>query len=84
VGNGLSSEGRAPSFGRSTEYFYDLENRLTEVNYTGLIAQYKYDPFEERGSGLTNFEICKKSFGHGLEPKIFWSAIRRKGHSGGK
>jgi RHS repeat-associated protein len=48
VGNRLSSEGQAPSAGRSTEYVYDFENRLIEVNYPGMVARYKYDPFGRR------------------------------------
>jgi len=44
VGNRLTSEGQAPSL-RNTEYTYDFENRLIEVDYFGTLAQYKYDPF---------------------------------------
>ena len=54
AGNRLTSEGQAPSSGRSTEYVYDFENRLIEVNYTGMVAQYKYDPFGRRIQKIVN------------------------------
>ena len=47
AGNRQTSEGQAPSL-RSTEYTYDFENRLIEVDYFGTLAQYKYDPFGRR------------------------------------
>ena len=54
AGNRLTSEEQAPSLG-STEYTYDFENRLIEVEYFGTLAQYKYDPFgrriEKNGNG---------------------------------
>ena len=54
MGNRLSSQGQAPAAGRSTEYVYDFENRLIEVNYTGMVAQYKYDPFGRRIQKIVN------------------------------
>jgi len=32
----------------SRTYTYDWENRLTEIDYSGMVAQYKYDPFGRR------------------------------------
>jgi len=59
VGNRLSSEGQAPSLGRSTDYTYDFENRLIEVNYPGMVAQYKYDPFGRRIEKNVNNTITR-------------------------
>ena len=59
VGNRQTSEGQAPSVGRSTEYVYDFENRLTEVDYFGMLAQYKYDPFGRRIEKNVNGTITR-------------------------
>ena len=59
VGNRSSSEGQAPSTGRSTDYVYDFENRLIEVDYSGMTAQYKYDPFGRRIEKNVNNTITR-------------------------
>ena len=59
VGNRLSSEGQAPSVGRSTDYTYDFENRLIEIDYSGMAAQYKYDPFGRRIEKNVNNTITR-------------------------
>jgi len=59
VGNRQTSEGQAPSLGRSTDYVYDFENRLTEVDYFGTLAQYKYDPFGRRIEKNVNGAITR-------------------------
>jgi RHS repeat-associated protein len=59
VGNRQTSEGQAPGQGRSTEYVYDFENRLIEIDYFGMAAQYKYDPFGRRIEKNVNGTIIR-------------------------
>jgi len=58
VGNRQTSEGQAPSL-RNTEYTYDFENRLIQLSYPGMLAQYKYDPFGRRIEKNVNGAITR-------------------------
>ncbi len=59
VGNRMTSEGQAPSVGRDTEYVHDFDNRLIEVNYPGMLAQYTYDPFGRRIQKSVNGTVTR-------------------------
>ncbi len=45
--------------GRTTEYVHDFDNRLIEVDYAGMVAQYKYDPFGRRIEKNVNGDITR-------------------------
>jgi len=59
VGNRISAEGETVGTPVATNYTYDWENRLTKVQYPGMVAQYKYDPFGRRIEKNVNGDITR-------------------------
>jgi RHS repeat-associated protein len=59
VGNRISAEGETVGTLVATNYTYDLENRLNKVEYPGMVAQYKYDPFGRRIEKNVNGDITR-------------------------
>ena len=62
VGNRISAEGETVGTLVATSYTYDLENRLSKVEYPGLVAQYKYDPFGRRIEKNVNGDITRYAY----------------------
>ena len=48
AGNRTTADGVTIGNPVSKTYTYNWENRLTEIDYSGMVAQYKYDPFGRR------------------------------------
>jgi RHS repeat-associated protein len=59
VGNRISAEGETVGAHVPTIYTYDWENRLIKVEYPGMVAQYKYDPFGRRIEKSVNGDITR-------------------------
>jgi RHS repeat-associated protein len=59
VGNRVSAEGEAVGTPVATNYTYDLENRLIKVEYPGMVAQYKHNPFGRRIEKNVNGDITR-------------------------
>ena len=57
AGNRTTADGVTIGNPVSKTYTYDWENRLTEIDYFGMVAQYKYDPFGRRIEKSVNGDI---------------------------